>query len=130
LDHTKKKLSILYLIKIVESIIPEISIPNDSLICQLQPSILRPEFIFAGTRNGINFYNKGNIKVFNVRTGEAARSLVVNSNSIIELATIEREMKPDGPFILSCSSKDNSLVLTKMDTAMSSVLKLKYNTGI
>lgn len=39
-------------------------------------------------------------------------------------------MKPDGPFVLSCSSKDNSLVLTKMDTTMSSLMKLKYNTGI
>jgi hypothetical protein len=32
----------------------------------------------------------GQIKVFNVRTGEAGRTLVVNSNSIIELVTIER----------------------------------------
>ena len=39
-------------------------------------------------------------------------------------------MKPDGPFVLSCSSKDNSLVLTKMDNTMSSLMKLKYNTGI
>lgn len=39
-------------------------------------------------------------------------------------------MKPDGPLILSCSSKDNSLVLTKMDSGVSSLLKLKYNTGI
>ncbi len=39
-------------------------------------------------------------------------------------------MKPDSPFVLSCSSKDNSLVLTKMDTSTSSLLKLKYNTGI
>jgi hypothetical protein len=46
------------------------------------------------------------------------------------LATVEREMKPDAPLILSCSSKDNSLVLTKMDTSTSSLLKLKYNTGI
>lgn len=46
------------------------------------------------------------------------------------MATIEREMKPDGPLILSCSSKDNSLVLTKMDSGVSSLLKLKYNTGI
>ena len=58
------------------------------------------------------------------------KNLVVNSNSIIELVTVEREMKPDGPFVLSCSSKDNSLVLTKMDTGVSSMLKLKYNTGI
>ncbi len=39
-------------------------------------------------------------------------------------------MKPDGPLILSCSSKDNSLVLTKMDSGVSSLLKLKFNTGI
>lgn len=55
---------------------------------------------------------------------------MVNSNSIIELATIEREMKPEGALVLSCSSKDNSLVLTKMDTGVSCLLKLKYNTGI
>ncbi len=58
------------------------------------------------------------------------KNLVVNSNSIIELVTVEREMKPEGPFVLSCSSKDNSLVLTKMDTGVSSLIKLKYNTGI
>lgn len=28
------------------------NIANDSLICQLQPCILRPEQIFAATRNG------------------------------------------------------------------------------
>lgn len=39
-------------------------------------------------------------------------------------------MKPEGALVFSCSSKDNSLVMTKMDTGMSSVLKLKYNTGI
>ena len=39
-------------------------------------------------------------------------------------------MKPDFPLLLSCSSKDNSLVVTKMDTSTSSLLKLKYNTGI
>ena len=68
--------------------------------------------------------------MINVQTGEIVKSLVVNSNSIIELITIEREMKPDCPLLLSCSSKDNSLVVTKMDTSTSSLLKLKYNTGI
>ncbi len=69
---------------------PEINIPNDSLICQLQPCILRPEHIFAATRNGIFHHYLGQIKVFNVRTGEPVRNLVVNSNSIIELVTVER----------------------------------------
>lgn len=106
------------------------NIPNDGLICQLQPCILRPEYVFAATRNGIFFVISGQIKLFNVRTGECGKNLVVNSNSIIELVTIEREMKAEGPLVLSCSSKDNSLVLTKMDTGVSSLLKLKYNTGI
>jgi len=39
-------------------------------------------------------------------------------------------MKPEGPFVLSCSSKDNSLVLTKMDSGISSLIKLKHNSGI
>ena len=39
-------------------------------------------------------------------------------------------MKPEGPLVLSCSSKDNTLLLTKVDSSISSQLKLKYNTGI
>lgn len=39
-------------------------------------------------------------------------------------------MKPDGPLVISCSAKDNLLVLTKMDTGVSSVLKVKFGAGI
>jgi hypothetical protein len=39
-------------------------------------------------------------------------------------------MKPDGPFVLSCSSKDSNLLLTKVDSSVSSQIKLQYNAGI
>lgn len=39
-------------------------------------------------------------------------------------------MNTESPLLISCSSKDNSLVLTKMDSGMSSLIKVTGGIGI
>lgn len=98
-------------------------IQASELICQLQPSLLRPELIFCAARDG-------SLKLVNIISGREEKSLVVSSNSLIELVAIEREMSPDWPILLTCSAKDNSLTLAKMDSGFTSQLKLPSNLGI
>ena len=39
-------------------------------------------------------------------------------------------MGTESPLLISCSSKDNSLVLTKMDSGLSSLIKVTGGIGI
>ena len=39
-------------------------------------------------------------------------------------------MSADGPILLTCSSKDNSLIVARMDSGMHSLLKLPTNLRI
>ena len=93
------------------------------LICQLQPSMLRPDLIFCAARDGC-------LKVINISTGREEKSLPVSANSLIELVAIEREMASDKPILLTCSAKDNSLLMAKMDNDSTSLIKLPSNLGI
>jgi hypothetical protein len=93
------------------------------LICQLQPSLLKPEIIFCAARDGT-------LKIINLYSGREEKSLSVSSNSLIELVSVEREMNPDGPLLITCSAKQNSLILAKMDSGVSSTIKLPTNLGI
>jgi hypothetical protein len=43
---------------------------------------------------------------------------------------IEREMNVESPMLLSCSCKDSALILTKMDTGLSSLVKIAGGLGI
>lgn len=91
----------------------ERTVKCDSLVCILEPSLLRPGIIYAATRNG-------KIKVYNLeKDARVEKTYTVNENSIIELAVIEREMKDEAPIMLSCSSKDKSLCMTRMDSGLS-----------
>jgi hypothetical protein len=49
---------------------------------------------------------------------------------LIELVAIEREMNSEGPILLTCSAKDSSLILAKMDNGYSTSIKLPTNLGI
>ena len=43
---------------------------------------------------------------------------------------LEREMKDDSPIALSCSSKDKTLIMTKMESGASSFLEMNGNINI
>ena len=103
--------------KVVESLQLERVVPNASLICSLQASLLRPDTVVAVTRDG-------KVKAFNLTRGELEKTFTVNENSLIELGVIEREMKPNSPLVLTCSSKDKHLILTKMDSGISESIRI------
>ena len=107
----------------MEEVVHDKIIYVNELVCQLQPSALRPELIFCAIRDG-------SLKLINLISEKEEKSLSVSSNSLIELVVIEREMSADGPILLTCSSKDNSLIVAKMDSGMHSLLKLPTNLGI
>ncbi len=54
----------------------------------------------------------------------------VSPNSLIELVAVEREMNAEGPILLTCSAKDASLILAKMDNGYSTTVKLPASLGI
>lgn len=57
-------------------------INNNAMICTIEPSLLRPDVIFAATRDG-------KIKVYNLSSSsELEKVYTVNENSIIELVAI------------------------------------------
>lgn len=66
----------------------------------------------------------------NIVSGREDKSLSVSQNSLIELVAVEREMNAEGPILLTCSAKDSSLILAKMDTGHSTALKLPSTLGI
>jgi hypothetical protein len=78
---------------------------------------LNPEIIFCAGRDGT-------LRVLNINSGLVEKSFTVNANSLIELVAIEREMKADSPILISCSCKDSALVATKMESGLSSLIKV------
>jgi hypothetical protein len=93
------------------------------LVCQLQPSMLRPELIFCAARDG-------SLKMMNIVSGKEEKSLSVSANSLIELVAVEREMNAEGPILLTCSAKDSALIVAKMDSGVSSTIRLPTSLGI
>lgn len=63
-------------------------------------------------------------------TGIIEKSFTVNANSLIELVAFEREMNADSPILVSCSCKDSALVATKMESGLSSLIKVHGGLGI
>jgi len=63
-------------------------------------------------------------------TGIIEKSFTVNANSLIELVAFEREMNADSPILVSCSCKDSALVATKMESGLSSLIKVPGGLGI
>jgi alpha-tubulin suppressor-like RCC1 family protein len=110
-------------IQSVEEIVHEKVIYVNELVCQLQPSSLRPDLIFCAIRDG-------SLKIINLNSEREEKSLSVSSNSLIELVAIEREMNPDAPILITCSSKDSALIVAKMDNGVFSSLKLPTSLGI
>ena len=68
--------------------------------------------------------------MLNIATAEVERSFTVNAASLIELVAIEREMNADSPILISCSCKDSALVATKMQSGLSSLIKVPSGLGI
>lgn len=101
----------------------EKTIACEELVCQLQPSLLRPNIVYCACRDGT-------LRVVNIVSGATEKSFTVNANSLIELLAIEREMNAESPVLISCSCKDNSLVVTKMDNGLSSLVKVAGGLGI
>jgi hypothetical protein len=60
----------------VDEIQSEKVINCEELICQLQPSLLRPELIFCAARDG-------SLKMLNIISGKVEKSYTVNANSLI-----------------------------------------------
>ena len=79
--------------------------------------------MLGGTRDG-------KLKIFNIVTGDIEKTYAVNENSVIELFLVEREMKSESPIALSCSAKDKALVMTKMETGVSSFVNMDGQLGI
>lgn len=58
------------------------TITNNSLVCILEASLLRPEMVIGATKDG-------KIKIFNINSqSEVEKTLSVSDNLIIELVTI------------------------------------------
>ena len=51
-------------------------IANEELVCQLQPSLLRPDLVYCACRDGA-------LRVLNLVSGTVERSYTVNANSLI-----------------------------------------------
>ena len=62
----------------VENVVSENLITIEELVCQVQPSLLRPEIVFCAGRDGT-------LRVLNINSGQIERSYTVNANSLIEL---------------------------------------------
>ena len=66
----------------------------------------------------------------NLISGQVEKSFTVNANSLIELVAVEREMNADSPILISCSCKDSALIATKMESGLSSLIKVPNGLGI
>ena len=90
----------------------EKSIKNCGLISILRPLTLATEYCLAGSR-------EGKIFLLNTNVGEIVKTITVGSGTVLELVTLERQNKPEGPLIISCCNNEKSLLLTKLDSGIS-----------
>ncbi len=72
---------------IVETMFIERIIQNNTMICSLTASVLRPELVVLGAKDG-------KVKVIDIDRGQASKSLTVCGNAIIEMVVVERSTKP------------------------------------
>lgn len=99
-------------------------INNNAMICTMEASLLRPELILVATRDG-------KLKMYNLDAQTPLeKAYTANENMIIELVAIEREMAPSAPLVLSCSAKDSSLRLTRMDSGQNEAVKVSGGLNV
>lgn len=56
---------------------------NDKILCCMNTSILRPDLVMGGTKDG-------KLKIFNIYSGNIEKTYAINENSIIEMFMVER----------------------------------------
>lgn len=71
----------------VETMFLEREIQNNTMICSIVASMLNPELVFLGTKDG-------KIKLINIERGEAYKIYNVCNNAVIEMVVVERQTKP------------------------------------
>lgn len=71
----------------IETMFLERIIQNNTMICSLVASSLRPELVLLGAKDG-------KVKVIDIDRGQATKSLSVCSNTVIEMVVLERVTKP------------------------------------
>ena len=71
----------------VDTMFLEREIQNNTMICSIVCSVINPELVFLGTKDG-------KVKLINIDRGEAYKIYNVCSNAVIELVVIERQTKP------------------------------------
>jgi WD40 repeat protein len=82
----------------VETMFLERIIQNNTMVCSLVASALRPELVLLGAKDG-------KVKVIDIDRGQAGKSLSVCSNAVIEMVVIERATKPCNCFFIkNCPS--------------------------
>jgi WD40 repeat protein len=77
----------------VETIFIEREIQNNTMICSIVASVLNPDLVFLGTKDG-------KVKLINIDRGEAYKIYNVCSNAVIELVAVERQSKPGTPLLM------------------------------
>ncbi len=96
---------------------------NDFLVCSLRTFALKSNYFMVGTK-------EGKIQIINCLTGETVRKIAVGTSPIVELLLFERENKNDCPIVLSCLAKEKSLMITKTETGVNSMIDVKGRLNV
>lgn len=80
----------------VETLFLERIIQNNTMICSLAASVLQPDLVLLGAKDG-------KIKLINIDRGEAYKTIQCCSPAVIELVAIERRSHPGTPFLIQIS---------------------------
>lgn len=70
----------------VETMFLEREIQNNTMICSIITSMINPDLVFLGTKDG-------KVKLINIDKGEAYKIYNVCNNAVIEMVVIERQTK-------------------------------------
>lgn len=80
----------------VETLYLERIIKNNTMICSLTASVLQPDLILLGAKDG-------KIKLINIDRGEAYKTIQCCSPAVIELVAIERRSHPGNSSFIQTS---------------------------
>jgi WD40 repeat protein len=78
--------------RLVETMFLERIIQNNTTICSLIASTIKPDIVLLGAKDG-------KIKLINTDRGEAYKTINSCNNAVIEMAVIERKSKPGTQFL-------------------------------
>ena len=70
----------------VETMFLEREIQNNIMICSIVASVLNPDLVFLGTKDG-------KVKLINIDRGEAYKIYSICNNAVIEMVVVERQTK-------------------------------------